>query len=98
VASARGGVTIEDIAEKDPSAIIKDPIDIKTGLKPGQVRRERTERGGEAVERRVGMERERAVWAGAVSGIPWVVRRKREEGWRGQHETECDGRGARQEG
>jgi len=36
VASARGGVTIEDIAEKDPSAIIKDPIDIKTGLKPGQ--------------------------------------------------------------
>jgi len=36
VASAKGGVTIEDIAEEDPSAIIKEPIDIMTGLKPGQ--------------------------------------------------------------
>jgi len=36
VASAKGGVTIEDIAAADPSAIIKEPIDIMTGLKPGQ--------------------------------------------------------------
>jgi hypothetical protein len=28
VASAKGGVTIEDIAAADPSAIIKEPIDI----------------------------------------------------------------------
>ncbi|EKX37973.1 hypothetical protein GUITHDRAFT_160086 [Guillardia theta CCMP2712] len=36
VASAKGGVTIEDIAAADPSAIIKEPVDIDTGLKPGQ--------------------------------------------------------------
>eukprot|EP00960_Hanusia_phi_P060847 764651-Hanusia_phi.AAC.3 len=36
VASAKGGVTIEDIAAADPSAIIKEPVDISTGLKPGQ--------------------------------------------------------------
>mmetsp|Transcript_48132 Transcript_48132/g.75167 ORF Transcript_48132/g.75167 Transcript_48132/m.75167 type:complete len:425 (+) Transcript_48132:70-1344(+) len=36
IGSSRGGVTIEDIAEEDPSAIIKEPVDIKTGLKPGQ--------------------------------------------------------------
>jgi succinyl-CoA synthetase beta subunit len=34
----QGGVTIEDIAHANPSAIIKEPIDISTGLKPGQVR------------------------------------------------------------
>jgi succinyl-CoA synthetase beta subunit len=39
IASAKGGVTIEDIAAKDPSCIIKEPIDIKTGLAPGQARR-----------------------------------------------------------
>jgi succinyl-CoA synthetase beta subunit len=33
----QGGVTIEDIAHENPSAIIKEPIDISTGLKPGQV-------------------------------------------------------------
>ena len=31
------GVTIEDIAAANPDAIIKEPIDISTGLKPGQV-------------------------------------------------------------
>ncbi len=36
VASAQGGVTIEDIAAANPSAIIKEAVDIKTGLRPGQ--------------------------------------------------------------
>ena len=30
----QGGVTIEDIAEDNPGAIIKEPIDIKRGLTP----------------------------------------------------------------
>eukprot|EP00735_Rhodelphis_limneticus_P012618 TRINITY_DN592_c0_g1::TRINITY_DN592_c0_g1_i1::g.10467::m.10467 TRINITY_DN592_c0_g1::TRINITY_DN592_c0_g1_i1::g.10467 ORF type:complete len:433 (+),score=186.10,sp/P53587/SUCB_NEOFR/60.10/2e-171,ATP-grasp_2/PF08442.5/6.6e-73,Ligase_CoA/PF00549.14/7.6e-26,ATP-grasp_5/PF13549.1/6.6e-10,GARS_A/PF01071.14/0.0027,GARS_A/PF01071.14/23,Succ_CoA_lig/PF13607.1/0.032,SUI1/PF01253.17/13,SUI1/PF01253.17/8 TRINITY_DN592_c0_g1_i1:40-1299(+) len=36
IASATGGTSIEDIAESDPSAIITEPIDIKTGMKPSQ--------------------------------------------------------------
>jgi succinyl-CoA synthetase beta subunit len=36
IASAQGGVTIEDIAHKNPAAIIKEPIGIMEGLKPGQ--------------------------------------------------------------
>ena len=36
VASAQGGVTIEDIAAANPAAIIKEAVDIKTGLRPGQ--------------------------------------------------------------
>ncbi len=36
VASAQGGVTIEDIAAANPSAIIKEAVDIKEGLRPGQ--------------------------------------------------------------
>jgi len=36
IASAKGGVTIEDIAEKDPSCIIKEPVDISKGLTPAQ--------------------------------------------------------------
>jgi len=38
VASAQGGVTIEDIAAANPDAIIKEPIDIKSGLAPGQAK------------------------------------------------------------
>jgi len=38
VASATGGVTIEDIAAANPAAIIKEPINIKTGLAPGQAK------------------------------------------------------------
>jgi succinyl-CoA synthetase beta subunit len=33
IGSAIGGTSIEDIAEKDPSAIIKMPIDIMNGFK-----------------------------------------------------------------
>jgi succinyl-CoA synthetase beta subunit len=36
IASAKGGVTIEDIAEKDPSCIIKEPVDISKGMTPSQ--------------------------------------------------------------
>lgn len=36
IASAKGGVTIEDIAEKDPSCIIKEPVDIAKGLSASQ--------------------------------------------------------------
>lgn len=36
VASAQGGVTIEDIAAANPAAIIKEAVDIQTGLRPGQ--------------------------------------------------------------
>jgi hypothetical protein len=36
IASAKGGVTIEDIAEKDPSCIIKEPIDIAKGMSASQ--------------------------------------------------------------
>jgi succinyl-CoA synthetase beta subunit len=36
IASAKGGVTIEDIAEKDPSCIIKEPVDIVKGMSGSQ--------------------------------------------------------------
>jgi succinyl-CoA synthetase beta subunit len=36
IASAKGGVTIEDIAEKDPSCIIKEAVDIVKGMSPAQ--------------------------------------------------------------
>jgi len=36
VASPDGGVDIETVAEKTPDRIFKDPVNIMTGLKPGQ--------------------------------------------------------------
>ena len=36
VASPDGGVDIEAVAEKTPERIFKEPVDIKSGLKPGQ--------------------------------------------------------------
>lgn len=38
IASATGGVTIEDIAAANPDAIIKEPVDISIGLAPGQAK------------------------------------------------------------
>lgn len=32
VASSQGGVNIEEVARENPSAILKEPIDIKTGM------------------------------------------------------------------
>jgi succinyl-CoA synthetase beta subunit len=37
VASSEGGVDIEEVAESNPDAIIKEPIDIMTGPSPGQL-------------------------------------------------------------
>lgn len=36
IASAQGGVNIEEVAEEDPNAIIYEPIDICVGLKKEQ--------------------------------------------------------------
>jgi succinyl-CoA synthetase beta subunit len=39
VASAQGGMDIEEVAAKNPKAIIKEPIDIRKGLLPAQTLR-----------------------------------------------------------
>ncbi|MEM1167431.1 MAG: ADP-forming succinate--CoA ligase subunit beta [Planctomycetota bacterium] len=39
IASAEGGVEIEEVAERNPSAILKEPIEPTTGLQPHQARR-----------------------------------------------------------
>ena len=36
VASRQGGMDIEEVAERDPTAIIKEPIDIEKGIQPEQ--------------------------------------------------------------
>lgn len=36
IASSQGGVNIEDVAKENPDAIIKEPIDIMTGLSKDQ--------------------------------------------------------------
>jgi len=36
VGSSRGGVDIEDVAAEDPSAIVKEPIDITKGVERQQ--------------------------------------------------------------
>lgn len=38
VASTQGGMDIEEVAEKDPNAIITMPVDITKGLQDSQVR------------------------------------------------------------
>ncbi len=37
--SAQGGMEIEEVAERDPKAIVREPIDARTGLHPFQARR-----------------------------------------------------------
>jgi succinyl-CoA synthetase beta subunit len=37
--SAKGGMDIETVAHEDPSAIVREPIDINTGLLPEQAQR-----------------------------------------------------------
>merc|ERR1719261_574265 len=39
VASRQGGMDIEEVAEKDPTAILKEPIDITTGIQPAQTKK-----------------------------------------------------------
>lgn len=36
IASSQGGVNIEDVAKENPDAIIKEPIDLMTGLSKDQ--------------------------------------------------------------
>lgn len=36
IASSQGGVNIEEVANENPDAIIKEPIDIMTGLSKDQ--------------------------------------------------------------
>jgi succinyl-CoA synthetase beta subunit len=39
IASAAGGMNIEEVAEKDPAAILREPVDPQLGLLPFQARR-----------------------------------------------------------
>src|SRR5689334_18541328 len=39
MASKEGGVEIEEVAAKDPNAILKEPVDPRTGLQPFQARK-----------------------------------------------------------
>ena len=39
VASSEGGMDIEEVAESNPDAIVKEAIDIKEGVKPEQTER-----------------------------------------------------------
>lgn len=39
IASSEGGVSIEEVAEKNPKAIIYEPIDIKLGLTKDQAKK-----------------------------------------------------------
>lgn len=52
VASKQGGMDIEEVAEKDPSAIMTQPVDIQKGIQPEQTERLAKQLGfqGEAIK------------------------------------------------